>query len=735
MDFLKALTIVRRRAWAIGLSSLLAMVLTFALTRKVGSRWLATVSLMTIPQQNFSDTQQNGNEYSSTDPVVAKSQAAAYDEIVKSTEVLAPALASLQESALPNDLLKNIVLQAVGRDTYELQVADSSPVRAGLMANAIADSFVARARELNQSQDAKLVHLLEAALHDTDVKLASARALDVAVHSGNATPDPRLEPALTRLYNLREQHDSAVAHAAALQAQLSTLTASMRGQTPPRTARGHRSTRRGTSGAPLASDPILGTLQTELAQAELQLDTLRKTLTDAHPDVQRQLAIVQDLQNRVATEEAAHPLAAAIPPGDAAAAATNWQQAQQQLSLLRQQVSASRAEVQQISDSLISAAADVRRLGAANTGTQVVSGEVQQLLQNRIAVAGRLHSARLSLDAATRQSPVVILNKVSPYNPVINSTPGRALRWIIAAGLAMLVLASALCVAVDTLDRRALNLEQAELAYPGPILTAIPQAGGSVTSAAMARASELLPQSPHAEAYRFLGLHLMRITGNMPRALTVVSTRSGQGCTRTACNLAITLAQAGYRVLLVDANLRKPGVHNAFNLQNDFGLSDLLSESGASIQRAIRPTTIVGLRVITAGKSADNCWALLNSERLPVLANSLQGASDFVVYDVAPAIEYTDAMLLAPVVQAAIICARALDVPSGEEPRLAEALQESGVAVLGTVLTDAPPSLTRTRTAEAKAVHERGIGSILSNVSPGPTMPERPAADTWSGNE
>jgi capsular exopolysaccharide synthesis family protein len=174
----------------------------------------------------------------------------------------------------------------------------------------------------------------------------------------------------------------------------------------------------------------------------------------------------------------------------------------------------------------------------------------------------------------------------------------------------------------------------------------------------------------------------------------VLSAKADQGSTSTVTNLGITLAQAGQRVIIVDANIRTPQVHEVFGLSNEFGLTDVLqTPDAASLERALRPTMVPNLRVMTSGPGCENPWELFRSDNLTETSYRLRELADYVIYDTPSALAFTDSLNLARAVDAAYLCVRALETPSGAEQRLVELLEEANVTVLGSVLNDVPASV------------------------------------------
>jgi capsular exopolysaccharide synthesis family protein len=215
-------------------------------------------------------------------------------------------------------------------------------------------------------------------------------------------------------------------------------------------------------------------------------------------------------------------------------------------------------------------------------------------------------------------------------------------------------------------DRRLRTVQEADLALPARVLAAIPQPLGPVTAAALPRAAELFPLSIHSEAYRFLAVNLLGAREQGVRSVMMASAKADQGSTITMTNLAITLAQAGQRVVVVDANLRTPQVHQVFGMSNTCGFSTLLRRpDAATLEQALQPTTVPNLRVITSGPDNGNPWELFRSENLREVTRRLEDLADYVLYDTPSALAFTDALNLAPAVDAALLCVRALEPTSG----------------------------------------------------------------------
>ncbi|HJU44962.1 MAG TPA: polysaccharide biosynthesis tyrosine autokinase [Vicinamibacterales bacterium] len=160
---------------------------------------------------------------------------------------------------------------------------------------------------------------------------------------------------------------------------------------------------------------------------------------------------------------------------------------------------------------------------------------------------------------------------------------------------------------------------------------------------------------PHdfGEAYRSIRTALAaQLPGTGPRVIAVGSSQPLEGKTTTAVNIAMALAVSGARVLLIDADMRRPSVHKALRMANDRGLSQLLAGQ-ARMREVVQRTHDPNLLAITAGRTPANPSELLASDRMRALLGGLEtGPFDWIVIDTPPVLAVTDAVILAPLVHA-----------------------------------------------------------------------------------
>ena len=193
------------------------------------------------------------------------------------------------------------------------------------------------------------------------------------------------------------------------------------------------------------------------------------------------------------------------------------------------------------------------------------------------------------------------------------------------------------------------------------------------------------PQSLMAESFRQLRTALMYSTDTELKTLLVTSPRAGAGKTVVANNLAITLAQGGSRVLLIDANFRRSLVHRVFDLPNTVGLSSVLARL-SSFDEAVQTTSVANLDALCCGPVPPSPGDLLGSEAMQNLLTEARGRYDSVILDGPPILIVSDAHVLCSMVDGAAMVVSCADTPRGVAIRGKRTLQTLKARVVGAVL-------------------------------------------------
>jgi succinoglycan biosynthesis transport protein ExoP len=203
------------------------------------------------------------------------------------------------------------------------------------------------------------------------------------------------------------------------------------------------------------------------------------------------------------------------------------------------------------------------------------------------------------------------------------------------------------------------------------------------------RIDDLAPQhSPLTEAFRSLRTSvLLSAAGQPPRSLLVSSARPGEGKTTVSSNLAISLAQLGQRVLLIDADLRRPSVHRAFHIQGSLGVVSHLTGQ-QDWRAAVAKTSIPGLEVLVSGPAPPNPAELLSSDRMQKLIQEALDEYKFVVLDSPPLLNVSDSRILAMVVEGVVLVVKGGETPRELARRAQACISDVGARVIGVVLNN-----------------------------------------------
>jgi capsular exopolysaccharide synthesis family protein len=192
-----------------------------------------------------------------------------------------------------------------------------------------------------------------------------------------------------------------------------------------------------------------------------------------------------------------------------------------------------------------------------------------------------------------------------------------------------------------------------------------------------------------SEAFRGLRTSvLLSAAGRPPRSLTFVSAEPGEGKTTIASNLAISLAQLGKRVLLIDGDMRRPCVHKLFGIENHSdGLVTYLTGE-QEWRQLVRPTGMAGLDCLVCGPVPPNPSELLSSDRMQMLIREAMAEYQFVLVDAPPLLNVADGRILATMVEGAILVVKGGFTPRELAQRAQLHIRDVGAHLIGVVLND-----------------------------------------------
>lgn len=325
----------------------------------------------------------------------------------------------------------------------------------------------------------------------------------------------------------------------------------------------------------------------------------------------------------------------------------------------------------------------------------------------------------------------VIAPATEPASPASPSIPRN-----LAIGFVLAVLAGvAIAIMRDLLDNRVRRPDDIEKLFEQPVIAAIP---ASKDAKHLPLVSAQHPRSMQAEAYRSLrtNLQFLGLTSEN-RSVLLTSSLPGEGKTSSAINLAHVITQAGNRVLLIDADLRRPSVAEYLGLEGSAGLTTVLIGE-ADIEDVAQPLETEGLEALASGPIPPNPSELLGSKNMQNLLKDAMAKYDYVVVDTAPLLAVTDAVVLSHYVGGTVVVAQSERVRKPQLGQALDKLEAVEARVLGIILnrvhggsrgayyysysSDALPSSPR---AVAKAPSRVEITPVPNAQPPGKGMGTR----------
>ena len=329
------------------------------------------------------------------------------------------------------------------------------------------------------------------------------------------------------------------------------------------------------------------------------------------------------------------------------------------------------------------------------TNKSLLNGLLQGAKENDVVLAGKPNNISIVDYALTPDSPV---------------GPNRA-RTVIAAFFLSIGLGLGLALFFEYLDDTVHSTEEVERLLHLPALAVIPSVGsgarrrvlpGIPGSTALQKQNgngngnaELLmnvdSRSPLAEAYRHLRTSVLLSTaGRAPKSLLVTSSLPGEGKTTTAVNTAISLAQTGASVVIIDADMRRPRLQSIFDLHGKEGLSSILSSDSDEDEMlaSVRTDEASGLNVLTSGPIPPNPAELLGSDQMRRLLAALQENYTHVVIDSPPVSSFTDGVLISTMVDGVLLVVHGGRSSRHIVRRSKQLLNDVGAKLFGVVLNN-----------------------------------------------
>lgn len=289
----------------------------------------------------------------------------------------------------------------------------------------------------------------------------------------------------------------------------------------------------------------------------------------------------------------------------------------------------------------------------------------------------KIESLKERIEQTMPRLPIVVWQEANA--PSFPFSPNRPLNLILGAVLG-LVFGLALAFLLEFMDTSVKSIEDVERYLGVPVLAVIPKDVGMLH-----KESGL---SPDAEAYRILrtNIEFNRKSADA-NAIAVVSGGAGEGKSTTLCNLAFICAQGGYNTLMIDADLRRPTLHNRFDISNSVGLTNYLT-TDLALEDVILQTPVENLYFMPSGILPSDAAGILNSRRMSELIVDVKSRFDLVLLDSPPILGVSDASVLASEADLTIVVVQHRKLPRNMLFRVKQAVENVGGTLLGVVLNN-----------------------------------------------
>ena len=609
-----------------------------------------------------------------------------YAELLQQSPVAQDVIDRLKLHASVGSLLSHVIVRPV-TDTsiLSLKVAWTDPQLSAQIANTYAGVFVERERHLVSQQAETAIGFLDQQLPEAQHRMQATQSALAAyqVRTGIADLPSQTKSDIDSLAALEAKEQQAQLEADQAEAQLGVV----RGQlaSTPATITGQEN---------VSANPVRAQIEQQVATLQGQLDSARHQYTDAHPTVinlRNQLAAAQrELKGQPAqvgagsstipnpTYEALEQQVSTLESTASGATA--------QVATLRQQRDALRPRLDKLPD-------QARRIGDLERESKTAEAVYDALSRKyQEAIIAR----------TTALSDVTITQAADPN--VASVSPNLSVNVVLGAivGLFLALLAA---LGADFLDSRFRTEDDVRDRLGLPVLATVPQ-----IDATDWRVNQWVKPLSVEAFYQLVAA--LRYSSDKPsRSIAFVSPEQGDGKSTVAVNTAISMGLMRGRVLIVDADLRRPAVHEKLNVSNERGLSDVLVGM-ARFEEAVQGTRHQNVWVLTAGKPAPNPVGLLQGEGFRRVLTKAAERFDAIIIDTPALRSIVDGAVLARQADGAVmvISAQHSDARS-VQTALSKLFALGPVNLLGAVLNGAKPdsrSIYHGRTTDAQPVELSG---------------------------
>lgn len=729
--------VIWRWAWLIVGCAFLAGILAYLLSSRMPPTYAASLTLLVDPAEQAAASVYN-------DLMAGERLALTYSQMLRGQRVLEAASAQLGLDIAPSELAKKIVVEPVnGTQLIRLTVTDSSAEQAAQLANTIADVFADQVNELQSERYKTSLASMQAKMNGLQQEVETTQAKIDALNAEKIAD----QQVLTRLQNQLAEMHASYAELQATEQDLSRTLVDLRdsvriAQAAERPGATAAHTQTQTATVTLLVDLVASGGQGDysavlanerLAETYAQLLSARPPL----PSALGQIAVQEWPDDwaqkiRVRSVPGTQLIQLRVEDADPARAVdlanTAAEMLLQQLLMLLQQpyrdrISSATTELAALTQTIDDVQAQVEALTAAQVQRAADLAQFTNLLaeyRSDYRSAERDYeqlrvSAQESADTLTVTESADI-----PRNP----SQSTLLYMTLAITIGVLSAAALACL-LEYLDegiRSPADVKQALSLSTLAVIGRIPSKRGSMVVGQEASAVV-------AEEFLTLAANIRRVvTEQGLRTWLVTSATPAEGKSIVAANLAAALASTGLRVIVVDANLRRPTVHRLLGVDGSRGLTDALRLGNT--HQFLQSSAKYGLRVLPAGTLPVSPAAVLGSLDLPKLLDELAQEADLLLIDSPAVLGLADTRMLASTVDGVLLAVRAAHTRAHDALSAIDILLQTGAQWIGVVLNAAPArsssharyyhrsaSPARTRPSPVEPQHLGGEGQSVSALS------------------
>ncbi|HEY8749843.1 MAG TPA: polysaccharide biosynthesis tyrosine autokinase [Tepidisphaeraceae bacterium] len=662
------LLVLWRRRWTV-LLTLLAFLVG-------GELYLLKATRIFTSSSNVYVEQQGVKIMSDTQGYVTKSDSFLYTQaqIIKSAPILTNALNKIEYRQMRTfQGIDNVVawLQMesvfhvdVGKKDDVLTVSMDSPYpqEAAEVVNSVVDAYVTYQNHQKRTTAAEMMKILQKEKAERDAELGAHLKAMLTFKQENGAlsfQDDKGNIILEKLSYLSSSLSEAEVNTMSLRAQLDSAGAALKDPTATHALVQYLQTKGGTS------DKELDDLRSSRSQLAAAKAGTEQVYGPASNRVNVVLAELDRVQQQIADKE--KQIAAA------------------HVADLSRQVGVAVQKQDDLKAAFEGQKKEALKLNALSAEYARLQADVERTQKQCDLLDSRIKEINVNSEDAGALNIQILQTARAEEHP----TKPRKSLTLAAVLLAGLLLGSGLALLRDWADQRLRSPEDAITATGLPSLGIVPHMGGRLSQPTRGQMLQRDSMSAVAEAYRTIRTGIFFGAADSTKTILITSAAPGEGKSITASNLAIAMAQAGHRTLLLDADFRKPVQHKIFEIEGDTGVTAVL-EGKVKLQDALKRMSIPRLWVLPVGALPPNPSELMTGKRFSQLMAALTAGFDRVVIDTSPVMPVTDARILAASADVTIMVVRTNKSARKICSLAADSLRNVGANLLGIIVNDMP---------------------------------------------